>query len=453
MSILIEKANNAAMTMVKVVASIWAFRRLIGACQHMILTDLHSIWGDRFRVPMGRRMATVFADPESIQQIFAQPPSILSAAKSRRRLIGVLPEKSVSYQDKDRHATIRKATAQAFNDRIKGFQPLSILASFQQDVSTVGSLKTPTEQYCYRLATEFMLGKEDSQFHSALIAVVEATQQFSPVVLAFSVLRRLPSVSKKFTLLEVCRDEFLSEIEMQMRIADESEDTSSYIASLLKVGGDLGLSREEIRDNIGMYAMAIGFNLRVVLTNAIHSLAKNRDWQERLRQANGCGVLSTQSPRKVSRAFVRECLRISPLVPLVSRSVERDVVINGYRLRAGEIVFTSPWLTHFRDAGFAHPDRFDPTRFMDGKQHGYNFIPFGGGAHHCVGSGWSIDMVADTITYLSQSFDFETENQTRKTSTEYAFVAFNMIRKSSGVTVSLRPEALPERKCSLSSAG
>ena len=89
----------------KVGRSLWAMRYFIGNRQHLLLSELHRIWGDVFWFFLGTRRATVLADPAAIREMFQQPADVLSAAESRRRLIGVLPSKSIPYQTGPARAT------------------------------------------------------------------------------------------------------------------------------------------------------------------------------------------------------------------------------------------------------------------------------------------------------------------------------------------------------------
>jgi cytochrome P450 len=104
--------------------------------------------------------------------------------------------------------------------------------------------------------------------------------------------------------------------------ADDAQPNSqrSLAENLLYLGTARGMTREEIRDNLGLFAMATAFNLREVLLRVLSHLAASQRWQDRLRAS----VINDSAERNaVARAIVQECLRLSPLVPLVSRHVEQ----------------------------------------------------------------------------------------------------------------------------------
>jgi cytochrome P450 len=73
---------------------------------------------------------------------------------------------------------------------------------------------------------------------------------------------------------------------------------------------------------------------------------------------------------------------------LMRRAVE-DVEIAGRWIPEGTLVSVCPGVNHFDTACWSEPDRFDPERFSDSrredKNHRFAWLPFGGGAHKCIG--------------------------------------------------------------------
>lgn len=416
--------------------SVWATRRVFGGGQHETLTDLHRIWGDRFTFLMGRRLATVLADPAEVREMFEQSQDVLSASESRRRLVGVLPPKSVPYQQGEAHARARKALAKAFAYASKEFRLRPLLDEMADGLRGDASLEQAVIDFCYRLAAEYVLGRADQELSDRLkAAVTDAAGKIHPMVLAFPVFRRLPGTAAQFRHLAQTRDELLRVIEEQLVDGEGGPAEGSLGYHLLRDGAENGMSREEIRDNLGMVAMATAFNLRIVLINALHTLAENPEWQEKIRDASDTNQQArSASPAALPRAVIKECLRVSPVVPLVSRMVKRDVVIGGKLYRAGQILFASPWLTHFRAAGWENPTEFDPTRFLNGAQHGYNYLPFGGGSNHCIGSGWSVDVTAGVVRRLVTEFRL-IDTRKNDQANPFRYQVFNLVRKSFDVEV------------------
>jgi len=87
---------------------------------------------------------------------------------------------------------------------------------------------------------------------------------------------------------------------------------------------------------------------------------------------------------------MNEALRLSPPVPFSPRVALRDTEIDDWPIPKGIGVGSSSMILHRHPKWWTDPDRFDPDRFAPGraedKQHSHLFVPFGGGAHLCIGN-------------------------------------------------------------------
>jgi cytochrome P450 len=131
------------------------------------------------------------------------------------------------------------------------------------------------------------------------------------------------------------------------------------------------------------------------LTSMAYLLAKHPAWQDRLRQealAVGDGPLTPQGAEEMKatdRAW-KETLRLLPVTGGIPRRALRDTELGGLAIPAGTMVFAmigpaqrdGDWWTSPRQFD---PDRFSPERAEDKRRPGL-FMPFGAGAHACIGS-------------------------------------------------------------------
>ena len=84
----------------------------------------------------------------------------------------------------------------------------------------------------------------------------------------------------------------------------------------------------------------------------------------------------------------KEALRFIPPVPSMPRRALRDFEYGGYRIPAGTPVGINIHWTHHSEDYWDEPEKFDPMRFTPEKvkaRHKYAWVPFGGGAHMCLG--------------------------------------------------------------------
>lgn len=91
---------------------------------------------------------------------------------------------------------------------------------------------------------------------------------------------------------------------------------------------------------------------------------------------------------------VHETLRLYPPAVISARKVARELSFHGRRIRAGRTLVFSPYVTHRLPELWADPLRFEPRRW-DPASPGYRraapyeFLPFGGGTHRCIGSAFA----------------------------------------------------------------
>ncbi len=142
--------------------------------------------------------------------------------------------------------------------------------------------------------------------------------------------------------------------------------------------------------------MAAHDTLTSSLTSFIGELAAHPHWQTKLREEVASLGLAPDAPTSfdnldalplVEMAF-KEALRIKPPVPSMPRRAVRDFIYMGYAIPSGTSVGVNPLFTHHMPDIWIEPDTFDPTRFADEAQrnrHRFAFVPFGGGAHMCLG--------------------------------------------------------------------
>jgi cytochrome P450 len=84
----------------------------------------------------------------------------------------------------------------------------------------------------------------------------------------------------------------------------------------------------------------------------------------------------------------KEAMRIIPPVPGISRAALRDFQFKDHDIPAGTRVAINTIFTHRMPDIWPDPLKFNPLRFTDEAaraRHKYAWVPFGGGAHMCLG--------------------------------------------------------------------
>jgi cytochrome P450 len=90
------------------------------------------------------------------------------------------------------------------------------------------------------------------------------------------------------------------------------------------------------------------------------------------------------------------------------RMAIRDFEYGGYRVREGTMVIVFPIHQHYMSEWWTRPFEFDPERFSEAraehKRHSHSFVPFGGGAHMCIGLRFAEIQVHAIVHQLVQRF-------------------------------------------------
>jgi cytochrome P450 len=180
-----------------------------------------------------------------------------------------------------------------------------------------------------------------------------------------------------------------------LRREQGGEDLFSQLCRVTTEDGAL-LSPEAVVDHISFFMMAAHDTLTSSLSAFVMQLAANPAWQTKLRDEIGALASNPGEPltfdrleaMKLTEMAFKETLRLVPPVPLIPRRALRGFTFMGVAIPAGASVAINPLFTHHMPDLWPDPNRFDPSRFTDAAQsarHRHAFIPYGGGAHMCLG--------------------------------------------------------------------
>ena len=173
------------------------------------------------------------------------------------------------------------------------------------------------------------------------------------------------------------------------------EDLFSQLCRATWDDGSL-LSNADVVDHMSFLMMAAHDTLTSSLTSFVYQLAAHPDWQEKLREEHLDLGISRDEPLPFNRldelvltemAF-KEAMRLAPPVPSIPRRILRDLEFKGFRIPAGTRVTINPLFTHYMPEIWHEPERYEPMRFAaeaSRDRHKFAFVPFGGGAHMCLG--------------------------------------------------------------------
>ena len=236
-------------------------------------------------------------------------------------------------------------------------------------------------------------GPEADKINTAFIDMVQASVAPVRKPLPFTQMKRGVD-GRKFLV-----DFFTAETHRR-RAEGGGQDMFSQFATAEYEDGSL-MPVDEVVDHMNFLMMAAHDTIPSSATSLIWLLAKHPEWQEKLRQevesVTG-GIGSDGRPRDLDyddmgkldlleMAF-KEALRKVPPVPSTPRRALREFEFGGYRIPAGTHVGINAYFVHHEEEHWDNPHVFDPMHFTPEKvkaRHKYAWVPFGGGAHMCLG--------------------------------------------------------------------
>lgn len=258
-------------------------------------------------------------------------------------------------------------------------------------------------------------GPEADTINEAFVNMVQASVAPIRKPLPFTLMRK--GVKGREFLVDYFTRETL-----RRRKEGGGQDMFSQFANATHEDGSL-LAVDEVVDHMNFLMMAAHDTITSSATSLIYLLAKHPEWQDKLRQeimAVTGGLDADGKPRPLSyddlgkldlteMAF-KEALRMIPPVPSMPRRALKDFEFGGYTIPAGAQVGINIAMVHQMEEYWDEPSKFDPMRFTPDKvkaRHKYAWVPFGGGAHMCLGLHFAYMQVKILMTHLLSQYSIE----------------------------------------------
>ena len=314
------------------------------------------------------------------------------------RILGLLFPKGLMLRDFEEHRIHRRALSVAFKS-----EPMkSYFTELDKGIARrVAEWKAkPGEMLIYPAMKQLTLDLAATSFLGADIGpeVDEINRAFVDMVAAAVAPIRTPLPGTQMARGVKGRKRIVAYFSEQIpirRAKGGGDDLFSQLCHATHEDGAL-LSEQDIIDHMSFLMMAAHDTLTSSLTSFVGELAAHPDWQQRLRdEVNALGIAPDQptsldnlNALVLTEMGFKEALRLKPPVPSMPRRAVKDFTFRGYTIPAGTMVGVNPLFTHHMKEIWPEPDKFDPMRFTDEAQRGrhrFAWVPFGGGAHMCLG--------------------------------------------------------------------
>ena len=365
--------------------------------------------GDVFRTRVLGREGVTFLTPQATREIYLDPGKVLSSEGGWSNTIGELFRNGLMLRDFDDHHRHRRVMQQAFSraaltgyvDAIHDVTDRHLRALPDGEVDVYLFMKRLTLDIAAEVFVGVSLGEQSERVNRAFQAAVAAAVTPLRVPLPGTPYRR--GLQGRAELTRV-----FGELVATRRREEPRGDLLSRLAHATTDDGAL-LPVDDVVDHVVFLMLAAHDTTTSTLAVLLWQLALHPAEQDRVaeevRALDGAPVTPADHGQLVhtSRAM-SEALRLSPPVPFSPRRALADVEIDGVAVPAGTGVSVSSLALHRHPDWWTRPAAFDPDRFAPGreehKQHSHLFVPFGGGAHLCIGNHVAEVMVKAIVARL-----------------------------------------------------
>ncbi|GAB17166.1 putative cytochrome P450 [Gordonia effusa NBRC 100432] len=199
--------------------------------------------------------------------------------------------------------------------------------------------------------------------------------------------------------------------------ASLTPDLMSQLCHASAVNGDR-FTDDDVMRHMMFFLFAAHDTTTITMTNMAYYIGLNRKWQARARRES-LALGETLSYADLKRLpeldkILRETLRFRTPVPMMQRTAVRRTRLVGYQIRRNTLIATLTWGHHTNPDVWENPTRFDPDRFAveraEDKRHPGLWMPFGGGAHKCVGMHFARMEVFSLFHQLLRKYEWSVEN-------------------------------------------
>ena len=183
------------------------------------------------------------------------------------------------------------------------------------------------------------------------------------------------------------------EAELPAKRDGQGDDLFTALCHASDEDGNAFTDRDVVNHMIFLL-MAAHDTSTTTMTTLVYELARNRQWQDRLREesrALGTDHIEHDDLERLPghALAIKEAQRIQAPVPSLARYAVKDTELLGHYVPEGTRLGLYPHFTQRMHEYWTDPHTFDPDRFsperQEHKSHPYAWMPFGGGVHKCIG--------------------------------------------------------------------
>lgn len=251
-----------------------------------------------------------------------------------------------------------------------------------------------------------VLGSRDPELARRLGGLLDLTASPAAALALFAPALQHPArwnvIGTRFQAIRAGLDQLMTEQVLATRADPSLPDRDDLLAQLARGidDGGRGLDDRELTDELKTLLIAGHESTATAIAWAADLLAHDHLAAARLHEA----VRGGDEGYVASAA--KEVLRIRTVAPVsVSRTLLDEAQTGERSLPPETVVVVDAYSLHRDPALHPDPDAFRPDRFGDGGPPQYSYLPFGGGAHRCIGAALAVLELETFLVAVARRFE------------------------------------------------
>ena len=382
---------------------------------------MHEKYGDVFWVrAFGTRVAMVIG-PDAVQEVLQNKGKVYSQS-GWEYFIGPFFNRGLMLLDGQEHLLHRRIMQEAFTrPRLEAYQDRiqrivdRVVPTWPTDEPML--MYPAVKSLSLDVATEIFMGtpstsQPDDETHGLTQAFIDAVRAGTGLIRT-----QVPVLRTRWNKgLEGRR---LLDAYFRARIpAKRASDDDDLFAALCHVETEDGLrfTDDDIVSHMIFLMMAAHDTSTITATGMAYYLAKHPEWQDKARAESLALGSATPTIDELDSLTTldlvfKEAMRLVAPVPALVRRATEDTALAGRYLPKGTIVVVGPGAVHTIGDHWVNATDFDPLRYVEPrsehKAHRYGYVPFGGGAHKCIGMAFGTNEVKALLHTMLTRFELE----------------------------------------------
>jgi cytochrome P450 family 135 len=368
----------------------------------------HALFGDTFSVRIGALPIGVLTkDREAIRRLFTGDP--LVKRHGNDVLTPFLGDQSVLVLEPAEHLQRRKMLLPPFHgERVQSYARLmERLVGKRLDTMAAGGLtkmQPVAQELTLDVILQAVLGLDDAATRDRLRRNFDA--MVTPLSNLAFFLPKLAERSRwnipgeRFWRMKDEIDALLLAHVSATRADPALAGREDVLAMMVRARDEAGeaLTDRQLHDELVTLITAGHETTATAISWGIELLAHNPDVADRAREGD----------EDYREALVKEILRVRSPAPIAAgRYLLEPFPIGSWSIPPGVPLIVDAYGVHHDPDVYPEPEAFRPERFLAEQPDAYSFLPFGGGAHRCVGATLATLEIKIALGQILDRFDIE----------------------------------------------